>query len=113
MRPDQKKRIEDLTEKLADQFIFEADPTEWSGNGVAPAEMSQEDRGNRYWCKKNAMATGGVLRFAMDIAKHDAMGAGTVDPEEAEREFDDKINDAEKRAKAAVNRALSKAKSGA
>lgn len=104
MREDQVKRLQELSEKLADVFIYEADPAEWPGNGQSLADMSQQDRGNAYWAKKNAMATGGVLRYTLDlIDKH----AGS-EPDDAEKDADmeKRIKEAERRAAAATQKAL-------
>jgi hypothetical protein len=108
MRPDQIQRLQDLAEKLADNFIFEADPQEWPGQGKAPAEMSQQERGDAYWCKKNAMATGGVLRYTLDLVANHSTGK----PDDASKDvdLDKRIRDAEKRAAAAVERVIGKAK---
>lgn len=109
MRQDQLERLNDLAESLADAFLLEADPREWPGNGASPADLSQQERGDRYWCKKNAMATGGVLRYTLDlIGKQPPPGAAT-DPA-ADSDLDKRIAEAEKRAAKAVNDALSKAK---
>lgn len=110
MRPDQLQRLQDLSEKLADRFLLEADPDEWPGGGKGPADLSQQERGDAYWCKKNAMATGGVLRYTLDLtAKHSA----PVDPEAKPGEDDDldrSIKEAERRAAEAVARVVNKAK---
>ena len=109
MRPDQIQRLQDLAERLADSFLLEADPAEWPGDGKPPAVMDQGERGDRYWCKKNAMATGGVLRFTLDLMeKHHAPGDKTPDAEDAD--MDKRIKDAERRAAAATARVLGRAK---
>lgn len=51
MRDDQYLRLQALEEKITDQFLFEADPKNWPADGVAPKAMTQQDRGDRYWCK--------------------------------------------------------------
>lgn len=61
MRPDQMQRLAELSEKLADVVLEEADPAEWPGAGVPLASMTKEERGDRYWCKKNAAATFALL----------------------------------------------------
>ena len=61
MRPEQLQRLQELSEKLADVVLEEADPAEWPGAGVPLADMTTADRGNRYWCKKNAAATFSLL----------------------------------------------------
>lgn len=57
MRDDQYIRLQQLEEKLTEQFLSEADPINWTGDGVLPKDLTQQDRGDRYWCKKNAVAT--------------------------------------------------------
>jgi hypothetical protein len=110
MRQDQLERLNDLAEKLADRFLIEADPDEWPGTGAAPAELTQQQRGDAYWCKKNAMATGGVLRYTLDLVKSHLVPSGQAEQTEQDADLDRKIRDAEKRAAAAVTRALDKAK---
>lgn len=105
MRADQRKRLEDLAEKLADTFLMEADPAEWPGDGKPPADLEQQERGDRYWCKKNAMATGGVLRFTLDLMNSHQEQFATQD----DSDLDKRIKDAEKRAAAATRRVLDKA----
>src|SRR3546814_16937371 len=57
MREDQYTRLLDLEEKLTEQFLAEADPVNWSADGLTPKDMSKDQRGDRYWCKKKAVAT--------------------------------------------------------
>ncbi len=110
MRPDQIKRLNDLAEQLADTFLTEADPSEWPGQGQPMADITTQQRGDRYWCKKNAMATGGVLRYTLDLIEH-RRGADT-DPDDTAvgADMDRRIADAERRAAAAVDQALKRAK---
>lgn len=90
MRPDQLKMLEELSEKLVDVILLEADPQGWPGAGMAPADMTQEERGDRYWCKKNAAATLTVLTKTMSLAhfKDNAGGgADRRDEDEVEKEI--------------------------
>lgn len=115
MRPDQIARLQELSEELADVFIQEADPENWSGAGIVPRDMTKEERGNRLWDRKGAMGTGGVLRYTLDLIKfHQTPAAGATPQDQAERDIDldAKINDAEKRAEAAVARVMQRAKGG-
>jgi hypothetical protein len=110
MRPDQIERLKDLSERLADRFLLEADPAEWPGDGKAPTEMSTQERGDAYWCKKNAMATGGVLRFVGDIlTKHADEPDAPSDPAK-ETDLDRQIRDAERRSAELVTAAVERAK---
>lgn len=112
MRQDQYEKLQDLTEKLTDAFIGEADPAVWPGHGVAIAAMDQQTRGDRYWSKKNAAATLSVLIRTTNLLGVIQMrgaggGPGGVPPPEQEteeRSLDDDIKAAEKEA----NRLLSK-----
>jgi hypothetical protein len=114
MRPDQIARLNDLTERLADAFLMEAEPDEWPGSNETMSEWSRETRGDRVWAKKNAMSTGGVLRYTMDLATYHEGKVPATDPKAAEREsdMDRKIADAERRATSAVERVIAKASSG-
>jgi hypothetical protein len=109
MRDDQRKQLEELAERLADVFLVEADPDNWSGAGKLPCDMDPQTRGNRHWDRKGAMGTGGVLRYALDLVKFHQVPNGQGEAEQ-DADLDKKIKDAEKRAAAAVNRALDKAR---
>lgn len=96
MRDDQKILLAEIEERLVDALLEEADPNMWNGAGQPLADMDQETRGNRYWCKKNAQAT---LALALNVNKltantKEALGR---DPYK-ESELDDQIRMAEKQA---------------
>jgi hypothetical protein len=112
MRQDQIERLKDLSEKLADVFLEEADPAMWSGANTPSEAWTQQDRGNRVWEKKGAMATGGVLRYALDLVAKAAPAPGESKPEDAaeDSDLDKQIKEAERRATEAVNRVVSRAK---
>lgn len=63
MDDEQASKIEALQSKLIDELLFEADPDNWpgtfseTGERKHPFEMTQEERGDRFWSKKNANAT--------------------------------------------------------
>jgi hypothetical protein len=67
MRSDQLDRMQVLAEGLAEVVISEADPSQWPGNDKPLAEITQQERGDRYWCKKNAAATMTLLVRVMNI----------------------------------------------
>lgn len=112
MRPDQLTRLQELSEKLAERFLLEADPAEWPGDGQVPADMTQQQRGDSYWCKKNAMATGGVLRFTMDVLAKQTPAEDPKNPPDPSKEadIDRQIRDAERRSAALVEQAIATAK---
>lgn len=110
MRPDQIQRLRDLSEALADVFIVEADPANWSGGGL-PRDMSQEERGNRHWDRKGALGTGAVLSHTLNVIKHyedRKPPAGAQD--DPDGDLDKAITEAERRAKSALDRVMNKAK---
>lgn len=57
MRQDQFEALQARGEQLVDVFLSESDPTKWPGHGMEPANMQKTTRGDRYWCKKDAVAT--------------------------------------------------------
>jgi len=115
MRDDQKARLEALAERLADVFLVEADPDNWSGGGKIPRDMSQQERGNRHWDRKGAMGTGGVLKYTLDLIGNGQKNQ-VGDPQmqdDRDHDLEAKIRDAESRAKKAVERVVDKAKKDA
>lgn len=111
MRPDQLARLQEVTERMADVFLTEADPDYWSGNGVLPCDMSKEERGNRHWDKKGAAATAVVMQHAIGLIKW-SQSHETMDEEkqaELDKELDKHLIDAERRAAQAVERAMQRA----
>jgi hypothetical protein len=57
MRQDQFENMQKRGEQLVDVFLAESDPEKWPGHGLEPATMEKTTRGDRYWCKKDAVAT--------------------------------------------------------
>lgn len=81
MRQDQYERLQALEEKLADVFLFEAEPTKWPGAGVDLSAMDQKTRGDRFWCKRNAVATLSLMqRVGTMVGVVQARGNGTTPP---------------------------------
>lgn len=110
MRADQIEMLKDLSERLADVLLMEADPSVWSGAGILPMDLTKEQRGNRKWDKGNAMATGGVLRYVLDITS--GSEKRSIDDEQMQKERDDeldsKIREAQTRAGEAMKRVMGK-----
>ena len=111
MRPDQIALLRDLSEKLADVFIIEADPSNWTADGKLPCDLTRDERGDRTWDRKGAMGTGGVLRTTLDILARHGEGDKPADGDDAavDSDLDAQIKDAERRAAEAVSRVLNKA----
>ena len=61
MRDDQYLRLQTLSEKLADVCLFDADPDNWVGAGIAAKALTKEERGDAYWCRKVAASSLSVL----------------------------------------------------
>lgn len=102
MREDQIQRLKELSERLADAFIFEADPDNWPGAGLKPCDMTQEERGNRYWSKKDAAATATILNKAITLQiRPEAHIAGVLGASNDDGdELDKLIKEAEKKGRA-------------
>lgn len=112
MRPDQIQRLHELTEKLADVVLEEADPAEWPGAGVPLAALTQEERGNRYWCKKNAAATFSLLERSQSLLSDVQDPHRNRTPGE-ESDLDKQIADKERQAAKVLEKAMAKAKQAA
>lgn len=71
MRKDQIERLQDLAEQVGEVFLEEADPQNWSGAGLTLAQMDKDQRGGRYFDKKNAIQTGTLLARILDLRDRD------------------------------------------
>lgn len=104
MRKDQIEALDSLTEKLADVVLSEADPDVWPGKGKQPVELTREERGDRYWCKRNAAATLSLL----ERVQRTMTDALTADPlpraASGESDLDKDISRHEKEAAAMLDR---------
>lgn len=97
MRPDQLARMQELSEKLADVVLEEADPAEWPGAGVPLAALTQQERGDRYWCKKNAAATFSLLERTASLMGSNSIGiSARPDDEELDKQIAAKEREAAK-----------------
>lgn len=57
MHNDYKTRLTALSDKLTDVVLEEADPDTWPGADKPLDKHTKQERGDRYWCKKNAAAS--------------------------------------------------------
>jgi hypothetical protein len=116
MRDDQYTKLKSLTEKLTDVVLVEADPAKWPGEGKALAALTRDERGDRYWCKKNAAATLTMLMKVHSLTgvleQRGGFGAPPADPEGdgGEADLDKEINAAEREAARIIERVRSGAR---
>lgn len=83
MRKDQIERLQDLAESIGEVFLEEADPQNWNGAGLPLASLDKDQRGGRYWDKKNAIQTGTLLARVLDLRDRDNnAGGGEEKPDE-------------------------------
>lgn len=99
MRADQYEKLQALSERLTDVFLNEAEPEKWPGNALAPGAMDQQTRGDRYWCKKNAVATLTLIGKVVAITNlKSPAGSGAPGAIDEQESLDAEINAAEKEA---------------
>ena len=109
MRNDQIERLKALQEKLAEVVLEEADPDLWPGAGMPLADITQQQRGDRYWSKKNAAATFALLERTTSTLER---APDSTTPEQ-ELDIDKQISKREREAGELLDRALSKARKAA
>ncbi len=105
MRLDQIAKMQVLSEGLAEVVIDEADPATWPGAGKPGAELTKEERGDRYWSKKNAAATMTLLVKVMSITGMLHRTGGEAPTDDAAQELDAEVTQAEQQALALLERA--------
>ncbi|MCS4235037.1 hypothetical protein [Stenotrophomonas sp. BIGb0135] len=81
MRPDQKKRLAEVSEKLAEVAINDADPANWTGDGKLLSQMTKEERGDAAWCRKTAVQSVALLGRLQQLLRDDTAGKGGNDPD--------------------------------
>lgn len=104
MRDDQVTRLQALSERLGEVVISEVDPYNWPGADKVPAELTQQERGDRYWCKKNAAATMTLLLKVVNIAGIMNRQKPAPDAGHAVDELDGELAAAEREATAIIER---------
>lgn len=100
MRDEQFTKLEALQERLVDVVLFEAEPENWTAHGKLPKEMTQEERGDRYWCKRNVSATVTLLNKTLSLAffRDRQPSRPPEDAESANDDLNQEILEAEKNA---------------
>lgn len=104
MRDDQIVRLQALTERLGEVVISEIDPHNWPGADKLPGDLTQQERGDRYWCKKNAAATMTLLLKTVNIAGILNRNKPAPDAGAAIDELDGELAAAEREAQAIIER---------
>lgn len=104
MRQDQFEKLQVLHERLTDLFLDEADPGQWPGSGIALVSMDKNTRGDRYWSKKNAVATIALMQRIQSLVDvvRERSAAGDDAPEavtQPQEDLDADIEAAEREAK--------------
>jgi hypothetical protein len=115
MRQDQFEALQKRAEELIDLFLEESRPEGWPGAGLAPAAMDKATRGDRYWCKKEAVATLACAQrivHLVDVVREKS-ASGDDNPaavKDGEDELDKEIAEAEAEAARLTDKVLQSAK---
>ncbi len=99
MRPEHIKELAQIEEQLVEVFQGECKPDEWPGMGTV------QDRADRYWHKKNALATLNLVARIQTVVR-DAKHVGK--PAEPEDEIEREARRLAKQGQAVVRRYASK-----
>lgn len=111
MHEDYKTRLTALCDKLTGVVLTESNPDNWPGAGKASADLTKDERGDRYWEKKNAAATLTLLVKIHSLIGMHNRGGTPADPESTvESKVDKQIAKAEADAQRIVAKAMAKAK---
>ncbi|BCD89693.1 hypothetical protein PSm6_61000 [Pseudomonas solani] len=105
MREDQRARLSGLRDELMETALLDADPKLWTAAGKAPSDMTQEERGDAYWCRKLAVSTVSLLTKVQSMLE--THGKPTAGNGKDEGDLDKEIRQAEKEAQAMLERAQS------
>lgn len=100
MRDDQIQQLEDLSSDLIDVALEECDPKTWPGAGKPIADMTKDERGDRYWSKKNGAATvmiAAKIRSLIDQRTRPDWAPNKQDADDLDKEIDSVTREAEKR----------------
>ncbi len=119
MRQDQFERLLVLQEKIGDVVLVDANPENWTGNGALPKDLTKAERGDAYWCRKQAMATLSLLMRVVTLtgqlqhANAPPPPAAGQTPDESVGLLDKEIADAEAEAGKLLDRVSRAAAKGA
>lgn len=69
MREDQRQRLADISEALAEVAIRDADPANWTAADKPLCDMTKEERGDAAWCRKTAVQSVALLGRLQQILR--------------------------------------------
>lgn len=69
MRDDQRQRLADISEALAEVAIRDADPANWTAANKPLCDMTKEERGDAAWCRKTAVQSVALLGRLQQILR--------------------------------------------
>jgi hypothetical protein len=107
MHQDYKTRLTALTDKLTDAVLEEADPENWPGGNKRTDQLTKQERGDRYWDKKNAAASLTLLIKVHSLIGMQARGGTPSDnPGQDDEAFElgKQVSKAEREAAAIIER---------
>lgn len=81
MRDDQRARLKDVTERLAEVVIADVDPANWSGSGLLLCDMDRDQRGDAKWCRQTAVQSLALLTRMEHLQRDFGDGGGADDPD--------------------------------
>jgi hypothetical protein len=108
MTEDQFRKLAEIQNKLMDVFVAEADPSSWPGDGVALADMTRDERGDRKWCKQNAGATLVLLMHSQRMLDERAQQGRRMPPDSQPDEVAEDVAAFERQAQKVIAKALSR-----
>lgn len=101
MRNDQRIRLAEVAERLADVVIRDVDPESWAAADLTLAEMDRVQRGDAAWCRKTA-----VQSVALLVRVESLLGADPASTPPDDIDPEKEIARAEKAATKALERVM-------
>ncbi|ENT9569148.1 hypothetical protein ACFA6N_002430 [Salmonella enterica] len=108
MYEDYRTRLTALSDKLTNVVIEEADPDNWSGSKKPVKELTKDERGDRYWDKKNAAASLTLLIKVHSLIGMQSRGTTGENVDDDDFGLAQQVAKAEKEAAAIIERVMKK-----
>ncbi|EJP5180880.1 hypothetical protein NT945_002122 [Salmonella enterica] len=108
MYEDYRTRLTALSDKLTSVVIEEADPDNWSGSKKPVKELTKDERGDRYWDKKNAAASLTLLIKVHSLIGMQSRGTTGENVDDDDFGLAQQVAKAEKEAAAIIERVMKK-----